>query len=62
MKKLLLSITLVLLVTATSYLVGAFVEAEPNPFLWTENERITLVMFWFIFSCFIPAIVCNVKD
>lgn len=48
--------------TALLYIAFAFLKAELNPFIWSENVRFTMLFFEFAYVLFSALIVMHLSD
>jgi hypothetical protein len=62
MKKVLIIIMGYLLWAAILYLAFAFIKVEPNAFKWSEDARIFLISFSFLYLAFIIPIYALISD
>ena len=48
--------------TALVYIAFAFLKAEANPFIWSENVRFAMLFMEFAYVLFSPLIVNHLED
>ena len=48
--------------TALVYIAFAFLKAEANPFIWSENVRFAMLFLEFAYILFSPLMVMHLED